>query len=89
MQRGYGFDPQSGHIQESTSEALTGVAQLVRSCPTKQKVAGLIPGQGTCLSCRFGPWLECVPEAKDRFFSLTSLFSSSLYPSLPLSIKIN
>ena len=34
---------------------LTSVAQLVRHRPTKQKVAGLIPSQGTCLSCEFIP----------------------------------
>ena len=33
--------------------ALAGVAQLVGHCPAKQKVAGLIPSQGTCLGCRF------------------------------------
>ena len=38
------------------SGTLTGVAQLVGCCPTKQQVTGLIPGQGTCLSCRFGPF---------------------------------
>ena len=25
-------------------------------CPVHQKVAGLIPGQGTCLGCGFDPW---------------------------------
>ena len=36
------------------AQALTSVAQLVGNHPTKRKVAGLIPGQGTCLRCRFG-----------------------------------
>ena len=30
---------------------LTSVAQLIACCSTKQKVAGSIPGQGTCLGC--------------------------------------
>ena len=28
--------------------------------PVNQKVVGLIPGQGTCLDCRFGPRSGCV-----------------------------
>ena len=32
--------------------ALTGIAQLVRLRPAKQKVTGLIPSQGTCLGCQ-------------------------------------
>ena len=35
-------------IFKKMNRALTGVAQLVEHRPTKQKVAGLIPGQGTC-----------------------------------------
>ena len=35
--------------------ALNGLAQLVGCHPTKQKVAGSIPGPGTCLDCRLGP----------------------------------
>ena len=35
--------------------ALTGMAQLVEHCPAKQRVAGLIPSQGTCLTCGPGP----------------------------------
>ena len=35
--------------------ALTGVAQWVGHHPTKQEVAGSIPGQGTCLGHRPGP----------------------------------
>ena len=38
--------------------ALTSVAQGVERCPTTQKVAGSIPGQGTCLACRPGLQLE-------------------------------
>ena len=33
---------------------LIDVAQLVGHHPTKQKVAGLIPIEGTCLGCEFG-----------------------------------
>ena len=31
------------------------LAQVVGALSHKQKVAGWIPSQGTCLSCRFGP----------------------------------
>ena len=37
------------HSSEIASTALTGVAQLVECHPTKQKVTGSIPGQGTGL----------------------------------------
>ena len=35
--------------------ATTGMAQLVGCRPPKQNVAGVIPGQGTCLDGGFGP----------------------------------
>ena len=33
------------------------VAQWLQHCPVHQKVAGSIPGQGTCLGYRFDPHL--------------------------------
>ena len=32
------------------------MAQWIEHGPANQKVAGLIPSQGTCLGCRPGPW---------------------------------
>ena len=43
--------------------ALPGVAQWAGCHPGNQKVAGSIPGQGTCLGCGFCPWSGCVQEA--------------------------
>ena len=40
---------------KSTNLALAGVAQWIECRPGKQRVAGLIPSQGTCLGCRPGP----------------------------------
>ena len=40
--------------------ALTSVAQLVEHCPTKQKVTGSIPSQGTSLGCRMDPQLMFI-----------------------------
>ena len=37
--------------------ALAGVAQWTEDPTMKQKVAGSIPSQGTCLGCRLGPQL--------------------------------
>ena len=54
----------------------------VGHCPAKQKAAGLVPGQGTCLGCRFGPWSEHVQEATG------GCFSPCLSPSIPFSLKI-
>ena len=39
------------------------VAQLVGHCPANQKFIGSIPGWGTCLGCRFGPWLGQIEKA--------------------------
>ena len=52
------------------------MAQLVGHRPAKQKVAGLIPGQGTCLGCGLGPWAKYTQgprsghmrEATDQYF---------------------
>ena len=41
-----------------------------------QKVAGSIPGQGTCLVCGPGPQLRTT----DQYFSLTSMFLSFSFP---------
>ena len=37
-------------------------------CPINWKVVGLIPGQGTCLGCRLGPWSGHIPEATNQCF---------------------
>ena len=62
------------------------MAQLGGHCPTEQKVAGSIPGQGACLGCGFSPQSGRTQEASNRCFSLTSIFLSLFYflPS-PLS----
>lgn len=51
--------------------ALAGVAQLV-CLPVHPKVAGLLPGQGTCLGCEFDAQPACVCEATDRSFFFPS-----------------
>ena len=57
--------------------------------PAKWKVTGSIPGQGSNLRCRPGPWLRHVWEATSLCFSHTSMFLS-LSLSLPsLFLKIN
>ena len=40
-------------FQRNCIQALTGVTQLVGCQTSKWKVTGSIPGQGTCLGCRF------------------------------------
>ena len=39
------------------SHTLAGVAQWIECRPANQRVAGLIPSQGTCLGCGPGPQL--------------------------------
>ena len=43
--------------------ALAGVAQCIECQPENQRIAGLIPSQGTCLGCGPGPWLGTTQEA--------------------------
>ena len=58
------------------------MAQLVEHCSTKQKVAGSIPGQGTCLGCGPGALVGVhVTGTQLMFFSHTDV-------SLPLFKKI-
>ena len=65
------------------------MAQTVGCHPTKRKVTGSIPGQGTCLGCGFSPWVRaCERQSIDVSLSHPCFFPS-LSPSLPLSLKIN
>ena len=61
---------------------LAGVAQLVGHHPANQKVTSSVTSQGTCLGCRFGPWLGRMQEDTNRYFSLTSMILSLSF-SLP------
>ena len=62
---------------------------MVEHRPAKQKVASLVPGQGTCLGC--GPVPDWgTHERQPIVLSLThEYFSPSLSSSLPPSLKIN
>ena len=60
--------------------ALDGVAQWVEHWPANQKVAGLIPGQGTCLGCRPGPQWGGGCERQLINVSLTLMFFSFFFP---------
>ena len=57
--------------------------------PANRKVAGLVPGQGTCLGCRLGPQLGACERQRIDVSLLHGGLSSSLLPSLPLSLKIS
>ena len=63
--------------------ALACVAQWIEHRSANQRVAALIPSQGICLGCGPGPqfWgCERQPHID---------VSHSLFPSLPLSLKVN
>ena len=63
--------------------ALAGVAQWIECRPAKQRVAGSIPSQGTCLGCRSSPqW-----GSRERQLHIDLSLPLSL--SLTLSLKIN
>ena len=42
-------------LKKDWREALAGVAQWTECGPAKQRVAGSIPSQGTCVGCEPGP----------------------------------
>ena len=57
---------------------LAGVAQWIEHRPVKQRVAGLIPSQGTCLGCGPGPrWGVCVRGNHTLMFLSLSVFLPS------------
>ena len=62
--------------QRNRNAALPRVAQWIERQPANQRVTGLIPGQGTCLGCRPGPWGVCERQPH-------SDVSLPLPPSLP------
>ena len=67
-----------------------GWPESVGGHPTHWKVAGLIHSQGTCLGCRFGPWLGHMWKTMmDWCFSLTLCLSPCHSPPLPLWKWIN
>ena len=61
-------------------EALTSVAQLLGRRPRKQKVPGMLPGQGTCLGHGLVPWVGCLhqPIFLSLSFSLPSPLSKNI-----------
>ena len=65
------------------------MAQWAGHCPANQKVTGFVAHQGTSLGLRPGP-RKGVCERQPIDFSLAyPYFSPSLFPSLPLSLKLN
>ena len=64
------------------------MAQLVGHRPAKWKFACSTPSQGTCLGCRFGPWLGRMRGSQSVFLFHTDGLFPSLSPSLPFSQKI-
>ena len=66
--------------EPKTAAALAWCLSGLECHPLHQKVAGLIPGQGTHLGCGLDPQSGRVQEATDPCFSLPL--------SLPLSLKL-
>ena len=55
----------------------------------KQKVTGLITGQGMCLGCGFSPHSVCIREATNQCFFHTSMFVSLSFSLPGPSLKIS
>ena len=64
--------------------APAGVAQRIECWPANQRITILIPSQDTWLG-----WGDQVPSGDHAWGNHPLMFLSSLYPSLPLFIKIN
>ena len=59
-----------GLDKRNENYALAGVAQWNECRPVNQRVAGLIPSQGTCLGCGPGPQLgACERQLIDVSFA--------------------
>ena len=56
---------------------LAGVAQWTESWPANQRVASLVPSQGTCLGCRPGPQWGCTRGKHTLMFLPLSFFPYS------------
>ena len=69
-------------VPRNKNNALAGVAQWIEHQTPKQRVAGSITRQGTCLGCGLGPQQRACKRQPHTVVS-------SLSPSLPLSLKIN
>ena len=68
-------------------QSLAGVAQWVEHWPVNPKVSCSIPSQGTCLCCGPGTWLWACERQPIDVSLAHWCFSSSLSPSLSLSLK--
>ena len=67
-----------------SSLGLASAAQLVGRGAMNWKVEGSIPGQGTRLSCGFGPWLWHMQEGTGSIFlSHISVYLPLFLPSFP------
>ena len=70
--------------------ALTGMVQLVGYCPVKQKVAGSISSQGTCLGCRVQSLVRVrTSDNQSMFLSYTNVSLPLFLPPFPSLLKIN
>ena len=68
-----------------TCPSLAGVGQWIEHQPVKQKVADLIPSEGTCLGCGPGPLLG----ACERQLINVSLAHRCFPPSVSLSLHLS
>ena len=69
--------------------ALAGVAQWIEHGPANQKVAGLIPSQGTCLGWGPDPWLGACERQPIHVYLLNIDVLLSLVFSLPPPLSKN
>ena len=68
---------------EKQSLALAGVAQWIEHRPVNQRVASLIPSQGTCLGCGPGPQQRAFKRQPHLGVSLPCFVPDS--PSLKIN----
>ena len=65
---------------KSAFSALAGVTQWIEHQPVNQRVASLIPSQGTCLGCGSGP--QYGAHERQLHIDVSLLFFLLPFPSL-------
>ena len=68
----------AGIKDKKKKSIVVGIAQWIVRGSVNQRVAGLIPNQGTCLGCGPGPWLGDMRGNQLMFLSLSFFFLSLL-----------
>ena len=57
------FVPVNVYVKKKEKLVLADWLSWLEHCPIYQKAVGSVSSLGTCLGCRFDPWLGCIWKA--------------------------